>query len=147
MVVPAATPVTVAVVLVALPIVATVGALLLHVQPGVPDVNVVVAPGHTVNVPAVITLGVAPTVATTVLLQLPTVYVMMEVPEVPTAANKPLLEPIVSTVGAPLVQAPPVIDELNVDVPPVHSNIVPEIVPAPVVTVTVVAVAQPVLNV
>jgi hypothetical protein len=67
--VPVATPVTIPEV----PIVATAGVPLLHVQPGVALVRVVVAPGHIADVPPPIAAGVAPTVTCAVLEQLPTV--------------------------------------------------------------------------
>jgi hypothetical protein len=128
-----------------LPIVATPVLALVHVPPVGVELNVVVAPVHTLIVP-VMAVGCVLTVTAAAAKQPPVnVYVIFDVPEL-TPVTIPVL-PIVATPVLALVQVPPDGEELNVVVAPVHTLIVPVIAVGCVLTVTTAAAKQPPLRV
>ena len=136
--VPAATPVTTPVVLTA----AVPGALLLHVPPTTELPNARVAPTQTV-VPPVILPGAASSVNGKVATQ-PAVYDIVTVP-----ATRPVTTPdvlTVATVGLLLLHVPPLDAMLNGVLEPTHTDVAPDMVPAPedIVTVVVASVPHPV---
>lgn len=121
--VPASTPVTIPELL---PTVAMPVLPLVHVPPDGEELNVVVAPTHTVAVP-VIADGVAFTVTTAVTLQVVgSVYVIDAVPAL-APETTPDEEPTVATPVAPLVHVPPDGVEPSVVVAPTHRFSVPVI--------------------
>lgn len=120
--VPAPTPVTT-------PLASTLAMLLLlldHVPPPVVLLNVVVLPGHTV-LPPLIAAGLASIVATLVVRQPDTVYVILAVPA-DTPLNTPAGDVTDATDVEPLDHVPPDGLLLSVLVVPAHSSSVPLIV-------------------
>ena len=108
-----------------LPIVATPVFALLHTQPVVVELSVVVPPTHIVVVP-VIAFGISPTVTTAVTLQ-PVgsrVYVILVVP-----AALPVTVPSVATVPTAVVLLlhVPLPLDVNAVVEPLHTNKLPDI--------------------
>jgi hypothetical protein len=99
--------------------VATRGALLLHMPPGVTSANDVVAPTQTDTGPAGV-MAAVPTVIVTVSTakQDPTVYVIGAMPAVIPVTSPP--DDIVAIAGAPLLQVPPVVASVSVMVAPAH---------------------------
>lgn len=115
--VPAATPVNTPVVE---PIVATDVLLLSHVPEPEASDSVVTPPTHTDDAPE-IDDGDKLTVTVFILLHPPmAVYVITAVlAEMPV--TMPVVEPTLATVGAPLVQVPPVGEDVRVMVDPIHT--------------------------
>ncbi len=131
--VPAEIPVTTPVVL---PTVATPGALLVHVPPGVASVNVIVEPTHTADGPA-ITAGNAFTVITLVVEQPPpNEYVIVTIPGF-TPVTIPVKDPTVAIVSELLLHVPPLMISLSVIVDPTHTLDGPVIGAGEELTVTV----------
>ena len=102
----------------------TAGLLLLHVPPGVAELNVVVSPIQTSSVP-VIGSGNGLTVRVFITIQsVPKPYVMLVVPADSVVTN-PVVKPIVATLGLPLIHVPPKTASVHVVVCPTHSTPVP----------------------
>jgi hypothetical protein len=108
--------------------------LLVHVPPLGVLPSVVVEPTHTDAVP-LIAVGPALTVITAVLKQLaPTMKVIVVVPALTPVTTPVLMSTVALAVLLLLHVPPPVL--LSVVVPPIHTLVVPEIVPTDVLTVT-----------
>lgn len=123
------------------PMVATPTLPLDQVPPDGDEANVVVAPVHTFAVP-VIGLAEVFTVITKVAKQPPlSVYVITAVPP-ETPETMPLMEPTVAIPVLPLVQMPPVGDDVKAVVEPEHTLVAPVMLPGDVLTDTVCDIPQ-----
>ena len=123
--------------------VATVAGMQLHTPPVVTSLKVIVVPAHSLPAP-VIALGTGLTVTGFVTVHPePSEYVIVVVP-VLTPVTIPFSEPMVAVVVTLLLHKPPLTTSLNVSADPAHTLPAPDIAVGAVLTVTVIAVAQPV---
>jgi len=127
-----------------IPIVATDGLLLVHVPPGVAFTNVEDAYRQILVLPVIIE-GTGLSVTDFVVVQVPTVYVIVAVPAA-TPVSKPVVGFMVMLEGLLLVHTPPATELASVIVLPVHTFELPEIAEGDGFTVTVVVTVQPVPN-
>jgi hypothetical protein len=128
-----------------LPMVATVGLLLVHIPPPTLLPNVVVVPAQALLVP-VMAPGASSVVNTVVVRQpVPSVYDIVAVP-VATVVTMPDVEPIVATPVLSLVHIPPPVALVRV-VLPEHNDVVPPIAAGFANTDMVRVARQPLLNV
>ena len=137
---PADTPVNTPV---AVPMVAMDVTPHIHVPPDVASLRVIVAPTHTDDGPD-IAAGEVFTVTVLVALHPPAVYEMVTTPA-ETPVTTPVVAPTVATDVLLLLHEPPDVASVSVIVEPVHTELLPDIAAADVVTVTVLYAAQAVL--
>jgi hypothetical protein len=119
--------------------------LLLHVPKLVASVHVVVAPVQILPVPVIEAGAVATVTVITAAQAVPVAYDITDVPP-ETLVTKPVEEPTVATAVLLLLHVPPLIELLNVVVPPLHMRAVPVIAAGDALTesVWVACVPQPV---
>ena len=136
------TPLTTVLVPVAVPVVAIVMSLLLHVPPPVVLLSVVTDPAHKVAVP-LIAAGAATTDVTRVAMQpVLRAYVILVVP-VTRPLTTPVVPSIVATVVLLLLQLPPVVALASVALAPTHVPDGPVIAAGVGLTVTTAVRRQP----
>jgi len=122
-------------------ILATAGALLIQLPPGVVFDNVIDDPEHTVDAP-VIAAGSAFTTTEAVDLHVVgNVYVILDTPAMPPITTPD--EVIVAIDGVPLLHIPPGVTSLSVVVDPAHTFRIPKIGAGSGFTLIVVVRAQP----
>ena len=136
---PAVLPVTIPVVI---PTLATAGVLVCQIPPGVASVNVIVCPTHNEKVVPPIAAGNGLTVTTRVLIQEPSVHVIIAVPA-PVPLTMPVDAPTVAIAVLLLVHVTPAVVVENVVVLPTQTVAVPVIAAGVVSTVILYIVKQP----
>ena len=112
----------------------------LHTPPTVISLSVVVYPAHSVLAP-IMPVGTAFTVIGMLMLHPPIVYVIVSNPGATPLTMPP--DVTVAFAGLLLVHIPPAVPSLSVVVPPTHTLGVPPIGTGDELTVTTVAVEQP----
>jgi hypothetical protein len=123
------------------------GLKLVHVPPGVAELNVVVEPTQTFIVPVIGAAMGFTVIDTNVLQPVAGSEYSMTVAPVVTGVTVPVVDPMVATAVVPLLQVPPDVRSIKVTEEPIQTLPGPIITDGNALTVTILTAGHPVLKV